>query len=70
MTQALFDQLGVTLAQAWLQRINSSGLLQAATPAAGLSAAALTKLDIFCAEDFRRFNYLLATDGGPVVVLR
>ena len=70
MTQLLFDPLGVTLAQAWLQRINSSGPLQAPTPAAGLSAAALTKLDIFYAEDFRRFDYPLGTDGGPVVVLR
>lgn len=29
MIQLLFDQLGVTLAQAWLQHINSSGPLQA-----------------------------------------
>ena len=59
--QLLFDQLGVPLNPAWLQRSNSSGPLQAASPEAraGLSAAALEQLQAFYAEDFRRFGYNL-----------
>ena len=57
--QLLFDQLGVPLNPAWLQRSNSSGPLQAASPDAGLSAAALEQLQVFYAEDFRRFGYSL-----------
>ena len=55
----LFDQLGVPLNPAWLQRSNSSVPLQAAAPDAGLSPAALEQLQAFYAEDFRRFGYSL-----------
>ena len=61
--QLLFEQLGLTLDQAWLQRSNSSGPLQATAPAAGLSAAALEQLQAFYAEDFRRFGYSLESSG-------
>jgi len=62
--QLLFDQLGVPLNPAWLQRSNSSGPLQAASPDAGLSAAALEQLQVFYAEDFRRFGYSLEPAGS------
>ena len=64
--QLLFDQLGVPLNPAWLQRSNSSGPLQAASPEAraGLSAAALEQLQAFYAEDFRRFGYNLRPAGS------
>lgn len=55
--QLLFDQLGVTLDQAWLQRSNSSAALTASIPA--LSPDALAQLHAFYAEDFRRFGYSL-----------
>ena len=64
--QLLFDQLGVPLNPAWLERSNSSGPLQAASPEAraGLSAAALEQLQAFYAEDFRRFGYNLRPAGS------
>lgn len=62
--QLLFDQLGVPLNPAWLQRSNSSGPLQEASPEARLSAAALEQLQAFYAEDFRRFGYSLEPMGS------
>tara|TARA_Y100001933_G_scaffold151047_1_gene149481 strand:+ start:619 stop:1287 length:669 start_codon:yes stop_codon:yes gene_type:complete len=62
--QLLFDQLGVPLNPAWLQRSNSSGPLQEASPEARLSAAALEQLQAFYAEDFRRFGYSLEPTGS------
>ena len=62
--QLLFDQLGVPLNLAWLQRSNSSGPLQAASPDTGISAAALEQLQAFYAEDFRRFGYSLEPAGS------
>ena len=64
MSQLLFDQLGVPLNPAWLQRSNSSGPLQEASPEAWLSAAALEQLQAFYAEDFRRFGYSLEPMGS------
>ena len=55
--QLLFDQLGLPLDPALLQRSNSSGAPTAPTP--GLSATALDQLQAFYAEDFRRFRYSL-----------
>jgi len=57
--QLLFDQLGVPLDTASLQRCNSSGLFQLASSDKGFSPKALERLYAFYAEDFRRFNYHL-----------
>ena len=59
--QLLFDQLGVILDQAWLQRSNSSGVSSA--PNHALSPDALAQLKAFYAEDFRRFGYSFQSSG-------
>ena len=64
MSQLLFDQLGVPLNPARMQRSNSSGPLQAVVPDPGLSAAALEQLQAFYAEDFRRLGYSLEPAGS------
>ena len=57
--QLLFEQLGVPLELALLQRSNSSGPSQSASRESGLSADATAQLQTFYAEDFRRFGYSL-----------
>ncbi len=65
--QMLFEQLGVPLDTALLQRSNSSDSLKSSLSKIGLSAEALAKLQEFYAEDFRRFNYRLDPDLDPGV---
>ena len=59
--QHLFEQLGVPLDPALLQRSNSSGGFAGLTPP--LSADALDQLQSFYAEDFRRFGYNFDSPG-------
>ena len=62
--QLLFDQLGVFLDPASLQRSNSSSSLQSSESLqTGLSAEAKASLHAFYAEDFRRFNYCLEPEA-------
>ena len=63
--QLLFEQLGVPLDPALLQRSNSSGPVQPSAPqGAGLSAEALAQIQAFYEDDFRRFNYPLAPEAA------
>ena len=59
--QQLFEQLGLPLDTALLQRSNSSSGSKCSSPA--LSADATAQLHTFYAEDFRRFGYILESPG-------
>lgn len=60
----LFHQLQVPLDPVLLQRSNSSGPKKISlTSMAELSTDALAKLQVFYAEDFRRFNYSLKLEA-------